>query len=215
MVNRIKKFLVSSPAYKVLRFLKQHRELRTWEERGRPMPLPELMKHQVVRSYAKRFNLETFVETGTYLGNMIFAVSDVFHEIISIEVEDFLYRTAKRRFARCSKIRIVHGDSAEVLRSMLPSIDKTKRVLFWLDAHSCGGITMSAPKHPPVLRELECILDSQLSNFVVLIDDARMFTGRNGYPTMEQIALLVSSKRPSHKLHVQEDIVRIHIPDLS
>ena len=43
---------------------------------GKPIPASHIVKQMAVRAYAARYGTLTFVETGNYLGEMIFAVKD-------------------------------------------------------------------------------------------------------------------------------------------
>src|SRR5258706_16154496 len=67
------------------------KEIHKWESAGRPIPPPDAVKQKVVREYAERFRIKLLVETGTYLGDMINAVKDVFSVIHSIELDKALF----------------------------------------------------------------------------------------------------------------------------
>jgi hypothetical protein len=45
---------------------------------------------------------------------------------------------------------------------------------------------------------------------VILIDDARCFTGENDYPTLDELKSFVAERKPNHKFSVEHDIIRIH-----
>jgi non-ribosomal peptide synthetase component F len=49
-------------------------ELGRWESRGRPVPPPHLVKQVVLQNYAANYGIRTFVETGTYFGEMVGAM---------------------------------------------------------------------------------------------------------------------------------------------
>ena len=70
-----------------------------WHLDGRPVPPPHVVKQRVVLDYQRRYRLRTFVETGTFTGEMVHAVRHRFDEIVSIELAEPLYRAAKARFA--------------------------------------------------------------------------------------------------------------------
>jgi|TARA_B100000315_G_scaffold254685_1_gene296265 hypothetical protein len=152
-----------------------------------------IAKQRTVRDYAKRFSADTFVETGTFRGNMVNTVKDVFSSIRSIELNDTLYREADGRFKKYKHISIIHGDSGEVM--------PVKAHLYWLDAHYSAGVTA---KSFPIMKELGRIEDFS----VILIDDARMFRGGN-YPTVEEVKAYVSKRWPDSDLEVKNDIIRI------
>ncbi len=210
MNNLIKNLLIRLPIYDVLRSLKHRREMRDWEKGGRPDPLPDILKHKILKNYGQQFKLKTFVETGTYLGDTVVALKDSFEEIFSVELDSFLYKRAKQKFLRYPHIHIIHGDSGDVLPQILASLNKTDHVLFWLDAHYCGGITAKAKSETPSIRELECILSYSVTQHVILIDDARCYTGRNGYPTLDELLAFVSQKCPNLAVGVENDIIRIY-----
>ena len=53
----------------LLRRIKNLIKLRIWIQNGKKPPVPHLYKQKVVKDYAKKFSLNTFIETGTYTGN--------------------------------------------------------------------------------------------------------------------------------------------------
>ncbi|MGO8684405.1 MAG: hypothetical protein ACLQUT_07505, partial [Thermoleophilia bacterium] len=62
---------------------KQKRELIEWGRQGKPVPPPHIVKQRTIRSFAERFKLNIFVETGTYYGDMVEAVKGNFSQIYS------------------------------------------------------------------------------------------------------------------------------------
>ena len=127
-----------------------------------------------------------FIETGTLYGDTLASVAPLFEELHSIELDEGLYENAIARLAGSSKVRIWHGDSAEVLPRILA--DLRRPAFFWLDGHYSGAGTARGSMDSPIVRELELIaLHPLREKHFILVDDAREFTGQNGYPTMEQI----------------------------
>jgi len=59
-----------------------------------------MIKQKIVKKYARQFNLDILIETGTYFGDMISATSRFFKEIYSIELDDLLYKMAKKKFSK-------------------------------------------------------------------------------------------------------------------
>jgi hypothetical protein len=208
MNSTFRNLLYRTFLYDRLRPLKQRIDLLVWYKRGRPTPPPSLIKQRTVMEYARRFSLETLVETGTYLGDMVYATRNSFTRIISIELDRKLYGRAKRRFSKFSHIVIEWGDSSTVLADLLGTINQP--CLFWLDAHYSGGITTKGLLETPVVQELELILDHHVLGHVVLIDDARSFVGRNHYPTIRDLRGFVIGRRPDWIFEVKGDIIRVH-----
>jgi hypothetical protein len=194
-----KSILVRTPALWVYN---QWQVLR-WNFGGKT--IPDVVKEQTVKEYAERFQLHTFIETGTYLGKMVNAVKDVFEQVYSIELSNELYQYTERRFAKNYNIGILHGDSGEVLENLLPHIHKP--CLFWLDGHYSGGETARGDLITPIQKELHWIFNHSLSD-VILIDDARLFTGENDYPTIAK--LQIASKLVGYNsFEVKDDIIRV------
>jgi len=86
---------------------------KKWEILGFPNPPPHYYKQQVFKSYAEKYNLKIFVETGTYLAEMIEAMKTSFDKIYSIEISHDLFNRAKKRFKSEKNIELVLGNSGE------------------------------------------------------------------------------------------------------
>jgi hypothetical protein len=183
------------------------RAIKEWRKAGCPVPPPPALKQKVVRAYAAQYRVPTFVETGTFKGDMIDAVKADFNEVHSIELGRDLHADALKRFAAFSHIHLHQGDSA----SVLPELLKTLRapVLFWLDGHFSAGITARGSKDTPIVEELAAIYRHDAKAHVILIDDARLFNGKNDYPSIEELKRLVSEWSPGARLEVSDDIIRL------
>ena len=185
-LKHFKNLVKNTPFWPYLYRIKLHADHLLWILRGKPAPPPHLIKQQTVKYYAQKYSLYCFIETGTYLGEMIDAVKDVFSKILSVELGADLYKKAEARFAEHNHIRILQGDSAVVLHELMKSTDEP--CLFWLDAHYSEGITAKGNKESPIQQELEIIFqNSNMINHVILIDDARCFTGDFDYPAISEI----------------------------
>jgi hypothetical protein len=189
----------------VLHSLRARRALRQWRKDGCQSPPPPAYKQATVRRYARLHSLETFIETGTLYGDMVYAVRRHFRRIISIELSKELAAKAQSRFRLFSHISVTQGDSAEVLSEILSN--QKEPALFWLDAHFSGNGTARGKIDTPIIGELGVILSTWIDGSIALIDDARYFVGRNGYPTMSQLADFVKTTRPSTELVVENDII--------
>jgi hypothetical protein len=181
-----------------------------WRQEGRPVPPTHVVKQMTIKTLARRFGTKAFVETGTYLGEMTFAVRNLFDEIWTIELSAELCRRAERRFACFGHIRVVEGDSAAKLPEVLAKI--AQPCLFWLDGHHCGGLSAQAESDTPIWDELRDVFNHPVKDHVILIDDARLFTGENDYPTLKELKEAVLRDRPDLVCDVADDIIRIHKP---
>jgi len=138
-----------------------------------------------IMEYKKKFDYGIFVETGTHRGNMINAMKNKFEKIYSIELGNDLYKMAKKRFEKYHHIKLLKGDSGIVLPNLLNEINEP--AIFWLDAHYSQGETARGEIDTPIENELESVLNHKIKNHVIMIDDARCFNGKDGYPTTEAI----------------------------
>ena len=177
-------------------------------ESGHLTPLPYEIKHLIIMTYAQIYNLRILVETGTYLGDTVFALRNEFSEIYSIEIDQNLFTNAEQRFHKYNHIKILHGDSGETLSQILNKL--TEPCLFWLDGHYSSGITGKGKKNTPIIEELTCISTHSIQKHVILIDDARLFTGLDDYPTLSQLKHQINIVQPKYHVDVYHDIIRIY-----
>jgi hypothetical protein len=178
-----------------------------WVLRGRPHPPPHAVKVTALRRYAKRYGLNTFVETGTYVGTTLADVTDQFRRLVSIELSEELYERARERFAAEPKVTLLRGDSTEQLPGVVTGLGEP--ALFWLDAHYSEGNTARSAVDTPIRAELEAILGSSPHRHVVLIDDAHEFIGLGDYPSIDELATLVAKTAPSYTVAVRDNIIRL------
>jgi hypothetical protein len=185
------------------------RKYRQWQKKGGLPPMPDLGKQRVVIEHLRSSSLETVIETGTYKGRMVYALIPYAKQIYSIELDKTHFRNACRRFAGYPNVHILQGQSGEVLPRVLKAIDAP--CLFWLDAHYSGGSTAKGELETPIMQELECILSHTRANgHIILIDDARCFTGGNDYPSMKKLKEYILTMSSNHTFEVRDDIIRIY-----
>jgi hypothetical protein len=182
------------------------RVVQKWKSKGSPVPPPHIIKERTVEQYRQEYNCDILVETGTYRGDMIYAGRNYFKQIYSIELDSNLHKKALKKFKKYSHIEIYQGDSGAVLQKIIPKLDRP--TLFWLDAHYSGGITAKGEKECPVFEELATIFSST-HHHIVLIDDARCFTGKHDYPTIKALEEFVFQHKPEYTLRVKDDIIRL------
>src|SRR5262245_17161966 len=125
--------------------------------RGAPEDLIERLR--------KGRQLDTFIETGTYLGVTTHWAADRFKQVITVEAAHAIYEKLDKSRPN---IRFVLGDSSELLGTLL-----VDRSIVYLDAHYSAGATHNSY---PLLKELKHVNDSGLKDVVVIVDDARFCT---------------------------------------
>jgi hypothetical protein len=176
---------------------------RSWNMAGRPGSPPAEVKQLAVLAAGREYGLRTLVETGTYLGGTVLAARRRFDRIISIELDPTLAANTRRLFARAKNVTILEGDSGKLLPDVAARIEEP--VLWWLDGHYSGPGTALGDRPTPVIEELLAIIAHPVHGHLVLIDDARLFTG-DDYPSLDELAELVA---PRFDMSVVDDIIRL------
>ncbi len=73
------------------------------------------LKRRLLRETAREHGLRVLIETGTYMGEIAWALRRDFDRIETVELEPTLVRLAEIRFRRTKNVRVHEGDSATVL----------------------------------------------------------------------------------------------------
>ncbi len=137
---------------------------------GVPEEEIEFLKHVM--------KLDVFVEGGTYKGGTAKSMGEKFRKIFTIEKSDIMFEIAKETLKDTNNITLLKGDTREHLDSIIAN---NENILFWLDAHWSGGDTYGEEDECPLIEELDIIFKYQ-KNYVILIDDARLFLAPPPYP---------------------------------
>ena len=205
-MKAFRKLLQKTPVYGLYKALGHYPDYWYWQLRGKPVRSPHLLKQRTVQEYARKYGLRILVETGTYYGEMVAAMKGRFDQIYSVEYDPQLARRAAGKFARYDHIKILEGDSQQVIPELLKSI--TEPTLFWLDAGYYGWAGLQGDKQR-LTTELEAILRHSLRGHVILMDDARGLNGQNGAPTVAELTQRIETEFPGRMVEVQYDILRI------
>jgi hypothetical protein len=168
---------------------------------------PHFIKFKAIKEYKDKYGIDIIVETGTYKGDTVTKARGVFKQIYSIELNEGLFKQAEAKFSCFKNIRIIQGDSAKVLPEIINALSAP--AIFWLDAHYSGGVTAGDRQHCPVLDEITAILNQDKFKHLILIDDAHLFNGQNGYPELESLKSFLKKRRPQWKLKIKDNIIRV------
>lgn len=182
------------------------REISEWEGNGSPIPPPNSVKQRIVTEYGKKYNANILVETGTYLGSMIYAQKKKFKEIHTIELSQDYYKKAQELFKEYKHIYPHQGDSAEVLKDIMKNLKG--RAIFWLDAHYSVPVFARGKSDCPIFSELDWIFTNNADKHIILIDDAREFNGIGDYPSHQQVFDYFKTKAPDYSISIETDIFR-------
>ena len=169
------------------------RSLNNWYKRNFSSPSPEFVKHQVIKKYNLQKSL--WIETGTYYGDTTKILSDISEKVISIESDKRLYDLAIKKFENSKKINVINGESQNLLQDILKN-ESYKNFCLFLDAHTCLDhitnklVSKNETLETPIMIELNIIESyiKKFNNINILIDDIRLFDGKNqNYPNINEI----------------------------
>ncbi len=171
--------------------------------------IPEELAGLLVRD----LGLRGAVETGTYLGDSAVKLRELLPEVWTIELSEAYASRARERHRNPAGIHFIQGRSDAVLRELAPKW--TAPMLYWLDAHWCGGTTAGNEAQCPVLGEIASLDESpSAASSVVIIDDARFFLGapdvgfrREDWPTLMQVADALRATHPRYVTTFQDVII--------
>jgi len=186
---------------------------RTWNIKRHPAVLPTVLKRRVIASYARRYKLKVFVESGTYLGGTVAFMRRYCTSVYSVEFQAHLAKAAQERFAQDPAIRILQGDGSMWMPRIVAELREP--ALFWLDGHFAAGTARDGEVACPTLSEISAALADTRYPHVVLVDDAREFKGDGGYPTLDALQEFIRLARPDVSIEMRNDIVRVTQKDAS
>lgn len=208
MANLKKKLLPFIPQFlwRLITKSNDQMSVESWINAGRPLPPPHSVKRMVIDEFKGKYSYNNFVETGTYLGDMVELQKNNFANVYSIELGKDLHAKATKRFKKDSNVEIIQGDSGKMLFELVPKLNGP--AIFWLDGHYSAGITAKGDKDCPVFEELDAIFEVKPSEHVILIDDARCFVGKDDYPTIAELTAYLKKLDEAYVLEVEHDIIR-------
>ena len=84
---------------------KQNNENKFRGNFGGFLPMSNKLKQSLIINYAKQYNIDILIETGTYKGDTLKACSNTFKKLYSVELDKNLYEKAKIKFNNVEKIK--------------------------------------------------------------------------------------------------------------
>lgn len=175
--------------------------------RGIPTALVDLLRDN--------YQLDYFVETGTYFAETSIWASSRFARVYTIESAKVLYDDAVRQHGHIENIEFILGDSRQHLAELTARL--AAPALFWLDAHWSSGVTAGEHDECPLLEELAVITRSTQQH-VLLIDDARLFMSPpphpynyKQWPTIADIVETIQAKWHYYML-IHDDVI-VAVPE--
>jgi len=142
------------------------------------------VKRNRIISLQKKYKFNSFIETGTFYGQMSVFAASYFSSVYTVESFSPIY-SYNRKNIHDKKIKMYFGKSVDLLAKMID--EANDNCMFWLDGHYSGPGTDGHKAICPILEELSIISKKNLLRFCILIDDLRCFDGTNNYPRAEDI----------------------------
>jgi hypothetical protein len=133
-----------------------------------------------------------------------------FKQICTIELDPELWKIMHDKFSRYPHVRVIQGNSGHVLPAILATV--SQRCLFWLDGHFSGPGTARGAVDSPIAKELDAIRSHHRNDHIILVDDARLFSGNNGYLTLEDIHSRLKEINQGYHVRVVDDIIQAYLP---
>jgi len=167
---------------------------------------------RLVRDLQQVLPLVTFVETGTFKGDAVAVVAPYVERAFTIERSEPLFSAAAERFAGDPRVQVIHGNSPQVLARLVPGL-RDASVLYWLDAHWCGGDIAGDHSQCSLLAELDAI-GSLGPSSVILIDDARLFLApppephdATQWPAFDEVVRGLRALSSTYEIAVVNDVI--------
>lgn len=172
------------------------------------------LTEKFIRMTQNLFNTQIFIESGTFLGNTVKNTCNYFESIYSVELSPELYQKAIERFKNNKHVSILEGSSDIVFTKLFPTLNKNKRITFWLDGHYSGGSTALGTKTTPIVEELIAIKNAGITNSIIMVDDIRCFVFRdNDFPTVPGLKQLILDINPAYQFYIYGDTAIACLPE--
>lgn len=169
--------------YDLKRYLRIAKHLLDAVANIQRIPAPYYHKHALLLDFFPKH--ASVIETGTYLGETTSVLAHHCKQVLTLEPYLPLYNYNLRRFRNTENVTVINASSEEGFEEALSGLRGP--VAFWLDGHFSGegthGELSTASPVEHELRVIEDYLNRKLGSVYVAIDDARLFTGIDGYPS--------------------------------
>jgi hypothetical protein len=127
-----------------------------------------------IECLSKFNNKNTFIETGSYLGDAIQTALDFgFKNIHSIELKKEFFENCVERYKNFKNVKLWQGESSDCITEIIKN--ENNQIVFWLDAHASGPVPGGRYGGSPLIQELQAIGEHHIKNHIIIIDDVRLF----------------------------------------
>lgn len=172
--------------------------------------LSTTLPKRLVRSIRRKYNIQTFVETGTFEGKCSEWAAKIFKNVYTVELSKDIYKSTQERLKDIKNIHCHFGNSSEFIKDVTLNMDEM--MFFWLDAHYSFGRTAGKDILHPLLTECSCI-SSHKQKHIIFIDDVRfLFFPRDvdfihRWPRIDEIIGIFNSSLHEYSCYVFSDML--------
>jgi hypothetical protein len=156
----------------------------------------------LVISLQRHYQIENFIETGTYMGECAAWAAQRFARVWTIEIRADYQVEARKKTGEPPNVKFLLGNSADLLAGVCAELQSP--AICWLDAHSGGGY-FGPGENCPLLSEIDVIACAPQQH-ILFIDDARAFVAAppppfdyRKWPALEDIMQHLQAR---HRYHV-------------
>tara|TARA_X000000368_G_scaffold50416_1_gene35977 strand:+ start:760 stop:1386 length:627 start_codon:yes stop_codon:yes gene_type:complete len=177
------------------------------KRKSKKFPDNHLYKMSRIRDFKNKYNFESFIETGTFYGQTTRFASKIFKNVVSIEIYEPLFLLNKELFRKYLNVEILFGDSKHKLEDAIKITNGS--TLFWLDGHYSGNGTGIGDAICPILQEIETIKKYCDRSFTIIVDDKRLFNGKDSYPKIDEFKSFIEFTFPNSHFFFDKDAIII------
>jgi hypothetical protein len=163
------------------------------------VPPPRAKRRHLLRLFRERGH-DCFVEAGTYLGDTVEFFLPHADRIVSVEIDEGLWRAATTRFSGHPRAEIVRGDAEQEIPRILAELGRP--ALVWLDGHHSGEGTGRGEQYEPAVSILERLGAAGIPRgTTIVVDDLRLFGRLPELPSLESLTSTARAAWPGAKIY--------------
>jgi predicted O-methyltransferase YrrM len=177
--------------------------LRHFDAGAVELPPPRAKRRHLLKLFREREH-ECFVESGTYLGDTVDFFLPHARRIVSVEMDEELWRRASQRFGKQPQVEVVRGDAEQEIPRIVGALGEP--ALIWLDGHYSGEGTAHGEQAEPAVSILERLGDVGVQpGTTIVVDDLRLFGRLPELPSLESLTSAAHAAWPDADIYAGLD----------
>lgn len=139
-----------------------------------------------------KYQLDTFIETGTLIGYSARWAAKHFKRVFTIEVFDDYYKLAVNNLVRYGNVKCIENRSVFGLEEIRQDFDGLCYPLFWLDAHWSEEAHYGKPDRVTEVVDEIAFINLWKSYHAIIVDDVHKFS-TDGWPELEYVTYILEN----------------------